>query len=81
MRDNCKGMRGFAMRSLFSPTGRSAERLRGDEGVGRQMSVAWVEPPHPPFGHLLPAGEKRGTPPATPKPRAILPCFGRAAMA
>ena len=48
---------GFAAISPFSPAGRSAERTRGDEGVFPQ--VLSVRPPHPPFGHLLPAGEKR----------------------
>ena len=46
------------MISPFSPAGRSAERMRGDEGVFPR--VLTVTPPHPPFGHLLPAGEKRG---------------------
>jgi hypothetical protein len=31
--------------------------MRGDEGVFRQ--TLRVPSPHPPFGHLLPAGEKR----------------------
>ncbi len=48
---------GFAAISPFSPAGRSAERMRGDEGAVRHNLSVW--PPHPPFGHLLPAGEKR----------------------
>src|SRR5262245_53690953 len=32
--------------------------MRGDEGV-RAQHWRFAPPPHPPFGHLLPAGEKR----------------------
>ena len=53
-----KWSEGISMISPFSPAGRSAERMRGDEGVFPR--VLTVTPPHPPFGHLLPAGEKRG---------------------
>ncbi|KQS90482.1 hypothetical protein ASG68_04440 [Rhizobium sp. Leaf453] len=53
------------VRFLFSPAGRSAERMRGDEGgfgeaeAKRQIRKVAFGPPHPAFGHLLPAGEKR----------------------
>jgi hypothetical protein len=42
--------------SLFSPAGRSAERMRGDEGAAATERAA---PSSGPTGHLLPAGEKR----------------------
>jgi pimeloyl-ACP methyl ester carboxylesterase len=50
-------LRGNAANSLFSPAGRSAERMRGDEGVagGPKSKTRSSDP----SGHLLPAGEKR----------------------
>ena len=50
-------MKGGTTGSLFSPAGRSAERMRGDEGVAEGPTKK--TPSSDPSGHLLPAGEKR----------------------
>jgi len=54
-------MRGdrLATGSLFSPAGRSAERMRGDEGVSEHSIGASRTPSSGAVRHLLPAGEKR----------------------
>jgi cytochrome c-type biogenesis protein CcmH len=53
-----------AATSLFSPAGRSAERMRGDEGASRHKLYDWesmaTPPSSDPSGRLLPVGEKRG---------------------
>jgi multicomponent Na+:H+ antiporter subunit A len=49
-----------AASSLFSPAGRSAERMRGDEGVAAGPESK--PPSSDPSGHVLPAGEKREHP-------------------
>jgi allophanate hydrolase subunit 2 len=64
--------------SLFSPTGRSAERMRGDEGGFRHDVGASRTPSSDPSGHLLPAGEKREL--AAPPGYSIDPFHFRAAL-
>jgi alkanesulfonate monooxygenase SsuD/methylene tetrahydromethanopterin reductase-like flavin-dependent oxidoreductase (luciferase family) len=65
---------GDATPSLFSPAGRSAERMRGDEGVFEHSIGASRTPSSGPAGHLLPAGEKRekaASPPTNPNAVAL----------
>ncbi|MDQ0419585.1 hypothetical protein J2045_000598 [Peteryoungia aggregata LMG 23059] len=60
--------------SLFSPAGRSAERMRGDEGAARHNFSA-SRPPHPALRATFSPLGRRGTPPRAPlKIHMQLPC-------